>query len=84
YSYDPLIPSFTLSRVVNPTALRNPDTIDRMLKDPEAYREFLANLTGGGTPTPAGNTPNSPNSPNGPGKNTPRTPGKTPTPGGKK
>ena len=79
YGYDPLIPSFTLSRVVNPTALRNPDTIDRMLKDPEAYREFLANLTGGGTPTPpAGNTPNTP------GRNTPRTPGKTPTPGGQK
>jgi len=62
YSYDALLPSCTLARVVNPTALRNPDSIERMLKDPEAYREFLANLTGNAPSAPdkANAKPNTP------------------------
>ncbi len=34
-----------LSRIVDPVALRNPDAIERMLKDPKAYQEFIANFT---------------------------------------
>jgi type II secretory pathway pseudopilin PulG len=48
---------FALARIVDPIALRNPDAIERMLKDPEAYQEFLANFTGvnaGGAPPAAG------------------------------
>lgn len=52
YAYDAAVPGYVLSRVVNPVALRNPDSIDKMLKNPEAYREFLAALTGG-APVPA-------------------------------
>ncbi len=63
YAYDPMVPGYVLSRVVNPVALRNPDSIDKMLKDPEAYREFLAALTGN-APTPADTrTPPSPKGP---------------------
>ena len=54
YAYDAAVPGYVLSRVVNPVALRNPDSIDKMLKNPEAYREFLAALTGGApAPVPA-------------------------------
>jgi type II secretory pathway pseudopilin PulG len=78
YAYDADEPSYVLSRIVNPVALRNPDSIDRMLKNPEAYREFLANLTGGST---APNAPARPDQPATPGKG---GTGKTPAPTGGK
>lgn len=63
---------FALSRIVDPIALRNPDAIERMLKDPEAYKEFLANFTNTGAP-PA--TPEDRSGrPTRPGQTPPRTP----------
>jgi type II secretory pathway pseudopilin PulG len=83
YAYDADEPSYVLSRIVNPVALRNPDSIDRMLKNPEAYREFLANLTGGST---APNAPARPDQPATPGKGGTGKggTGKTPAPTGGK
>jgi type II secretory pathway pseudopilin PulG len=81
YAYDANEPSYVLSRIVNPVALRNPDSIDRMLKNPDAYREFLANLTGGAG---SSNPPPRSDQPATPGKGAaPKTPvsGKTPASG---
>lgn len=50
--YEDGAPRFMLSRIVNPVALRNPDSIDHMLKDPDLYREFIQNFTGANTLTP--------------------------------
>lgn len=53
--YEDGAPRFLLTRIVNPVALRNPDSIEHMLKDPDLYREFIQNFTGANTsPTPAG------------------------------
>lgn len=46
---------FAISRIVDPIALRNPDAIERMLKDPVAYQEFIANFTP--NQAPAGTRP---------------------------
>lgn len=48
--FDGGAPAFSIARIVDPIALRNPDSIDYMLKNPEAYKEFLANFTGATSP----------------------------------
>lgn len=84
YAYDAAVPAYVLSRVVNPVALRNPDSIEKMLKNPEAYREFLAALTGGGpAPTPGdGKSQPAPKGPNPKGPAPKGPPSKAPAPKG--
>lgn len=47
YAPDPLVPHFTLSRIVDPIfgQLRNPDTADHIMKDPVLRQRFLDAVT---------------------------------------
>jgi type II secretory pathway pseudopilin PulG len=75
HGFDTTYPSFVISRLVDPIALRNPDSIDYMLKNPEAYQEFLKNFTGGAGSSganPPGGGPTGKNPPVGKGKDSGR------------
>ena len=60
-------PVATLTRLMDPYTLRNPDAIDRLMADPDRRAQFIEAFTnpGAGT-TPAPGTPKSPNAPKSP------------------
>lgn len=47
-------PGAVLTRLMDPYALRNPDAIERLTKDPERLRSFLEAFTGGAPAAPPG------------------------------
>jgi len=66
-------PVATLTRLMDPYTLRNPDAIDRLMADPDRRAQFIEAFTnpGAGT-TPAPGTPKSPNAPKTP-RNSPNS-----------
>jgi len=80
FSIEPGTPTATLTRLVDPTAIRNPDSIDNIIKNPESAAKFIQQFTGGANRTrPSGSQP----APRATPSQTPRPPSKPSPKGGK-